>query len=74
VKTLRFSLAIFIPSIAFVLGLSLMGREMGPAASVREQYRIFNTERSKIRKSMETAPLEDSRAPTYTPKTKVVGL
>lgn len=40
-------LLVLIISIAFVEGLYCLGHEMGPAASVREQYRIFLLQRAE---------------------------
>lgn len=61
VKRLYVLWLVLIAAIAFVKGLTNLGYEMGPAASVREQYRIFLIQKAELRKDMRDSSLEQPR-------------
>ena len=52
VKRLYGLALMLIGCLAFVEGMYALGHEMGPAASVREQYRIFLIQRAEAQQSI----------------------
>lgn len=60
-KRLYTLLLVLILAGAFVEGLYQLGHEMGPAASVREQYRIFLSQRDQLLQEMKKPNTEQMR-------------